>query len=809
MRRGGMALVCLALVGTTPAFAQETQEEKVAPEAQAPTAPAPAIAPRSIEEIVVTARKKEESIQDVPISITALDGDFLQEAGVDDFHELAEFAPNVRFTTNACCTTVFIRGFGTPFAAGAFDPTVGLALDELSIAKEIYMSDPLFDIERFEVLRGPQGTLFGKNTTAGLFNITTASPSDEVEGYVLGGIGGLGTHRLEAALGGPIGEYGDWVRFRIAAVDLDGPGDVENTALDVDEPATGQQAGRLKLEISPLESLDVMLIGSLARTESRFFHIQSYDFPDATVDFIRDFDPEFEDDPFNHQNSIDHRDGLERDTVIAQANVRWTPEDFGPIRAPEIVAVLGWTDLDQQMALDVDFSPLDAVAIEKAPNSYLYDQKSIELRGGGTIDAPFGFGELSFLVGGFLYESNLETYSPLRAGQDIEEYLLGPPGFELATGAPPILGSTGFSTLGEVATALGLPPLPSVLAGDGASFFLDQKTTSQAVFGNVAWRFLDQFEISGGGRLSLEKKDARVQNVCFDPGVLCAALMVQEFTRDETRDETDFSPKVTLSWFPLDDLTLFATRAQGFKSGAFNNFSFTADAVEVDSEKAVSWEVGAKGKWLDRSLSYAVTLFQMEVEDLQLQNTLGALVQVRNAGSARTRGVEVDLQWLTPWEPLAIRGSGAFTDGEFEEFPNAPPIAGSSATSQDLAGREMPFVPDWQMNLTPELRFPVPSPISYFEGGLVLIGAVDVLYRSEFYLDSDLDPHTLEEGYVMLNGRVGVATDDGKISLTLSVDNVTDADVLEYQTDSLLYPGGYVAMQEFQRTWGLQAKYAF
>ncbi len=765
--------------------------------------------PRAIEEIVVTARKKEESIQNVPISITALDGNFLKDAGIDDLHELAEFTPNVRFTTNACCTTVFIRGFGTPFAAGAFDPTVGLALDELSIPKEIYLSDPLFDIERFEVLRGPQGTLFGKNTTAGLFNVVTGSPTREYSGYVLGGIGGLGAHRVEAAIGGPLGPLADWARFRLAAVESKGAGDVRNTALDLDEPATEQQAGRLKLEITPLETLDVLVVGSLAVTDSRFFHIQSYDFRPATVDFLRQFDPEFEDDPFNHQNSIDHRDGLERETGIVQANVRWKPGDFGLLRDPEVVAVLGLSDLDQEAALDVDFSPAAVVALEKTSNSYLYDQRSIELRGGGTVGAPFGFGKLSFLVGGFLFESTLETSSPLIAGQDIEEYLLGPAGFETATGVPPPLGSLGFGTLDELATSLGLPPLPSVLAGDGALFFLHQKTTSQAVFGNVAWRFLEDFELSFGGRLSFEKKKARIQNQCFDPGVLCAALMIQEFTRDETRSERDFSPKVTLTWFPLDDLTLFATRAQGFKSGGFNNFSFTSDAIEVEAEKAVSWEVGAKGKLLDASLSYGLTLFNMDVDDLQLQNTRGALVQVRNAASARNRGIELDFQWLTPWEPLAVRASGALTDGKFGSFPNAPAVAGSGQDSQDLSGRDMPFVPERQLNVTPELRFPIPAPESFFPGGLKLVAAADVLYRSEFFLDSDLDPHTLEDGYVLLNARLGFTTLHDALSLTLSVDNVTDADVLEFQTDSLLFPGGYVAFQEFQRTWGVQARYAF
>src|SRR5207249_164020 len=123
----------------------------------AQTTEAAAPAPRTIEEIIVTAQKKEQSLEDVPISITALDGDFLKKAGVDDLHKLAEYAPNVRFTTNPCCTTVFIRGFGNPFAASAFDPAVGLAWDELSIPREIYMSDPLYDVERFEVLRGPQG----------------------------------------------------------------------------------------------------------------------------------------------------------------------------------------------------------------------------------------------------------------------------------------------------------------------------------------------------------------------------------------------------------------------------------------------------------------------------------------------------------------------------------------------------------------------------------------------------------------------------------------------------------------------------
>ncbi|MGH7803165.1 MAG: TonB-dependent receptor plug domain-containing protein, partial [Candidatus Binatia bacterium] len=208
--------------------------------------------PRQIEEIVVTAQKKAESAQEVPISLTALTGDFLVEAGIDNVHELSKFTPNVNFATNPCCPIIYIRGFGTSFNASSFDPTVGFALDELSISQSIYFADPLYDIERIEVLRGPQGTLFGKNTTGGLFNIATAGPTKEFTGSLIGRVGGLGVHRFEAALGGPLGPLGDWAQFRLAVLESQEAGDVANTLLGTRQPRAAQQGARLKLALQPL-----------------------------------------------------------------------------------------------------------------------------------------------------------------------------------------------------------------------------------------------------------------------------------------------------------------------------------------------------------------------------------------------------------------------------------------------------------------------------------------------------------------------------------------------------------------------------
>ncbi|MGH7805617.1 MAG: TonB-dependent receptor, partial [Candidatus Binatia bacterium] len=336
---------------------------------------------------------------------------------------------------------------------------------------------------------------------------------------------------------------------------------------------------------------------------------------------------------------------------------------------------------------------------------YDYDQQSAELRFSGAAPAPFGFGELEFLVGGLVFESNTFVDLSAVAGPDLDDYLLTDAAFELLTGSPPP-GGIGFQTLTEVANELGvtLPPGFAPLAGEGLGFFFDQDLSSQAVFGRAAWHFLDHWTVSFGARFTHEKKAARMRSSCFGAGILCSAFGVTAFDIEEERSETDFSPKVTLEYRPWDDLMLFAARSQGFKSGGFNNFNFTPDDVEVEPEKAVNWEVGAKGRLFDGSLAYGVTLFHMDVDDIQVQILRGTLLVVKNAASARTRGVELDGEWLTPWEPLRIRGAAAFTDARFVDFPDAPAPATSEADTQDLSGRRMPYTPKTQVSVTPTFR---------------------------------------------------------------------------------------------------------
>jgi iron complex outermembrane receptor protein len=769
--------------------------------------------PRQVEEIVVTAQKKEQTVQDVPISMTALTGDFLQEAGVDDIHELAKFTPNVNFSTNPCCPTIFIRGFGTPFNASSFDPTVGITIDEMSISQSVYFADPLYDIGRIEVLRGPQGTLFGKNTTGGLFNVTTAAPTREFTGLLVVRAGGLGVHRVEAAGGGPLGAL-DWAQFRVALLDSQEAGDVDNTKLRVEEPKAKQRAGRLKLALQPLDGLDVLLIGSLARTDARAFQFQQHHLRDSSVRFLRQYDPRFEDDGLNHQDSTNWPPHHVRDTTLAQGNFRYHLGDLGPLRQTELVAVLGYTKFGGGAPIDFDFSPAD-VAHFLPPATIAYQQKSAELRFGTTAPAPFGFGDLELLTGALYLDSSFFTDVPVVAGDDFGDYLLSAPGFELATGMP-APGGVGFTDLAAAAAALGvpLPPSPAPFAGDGFRVLSDQGTTSAGAFGQLGWNPTPRWTVTAGGRFTYEKRTAALTGDCFNPGFVCAALGAREYNLDLSRIEHDFSPRFTAQYRPFDALTLFAARAQGFKSGGFNNFSITGRGLEVDAEKVVSWETGAKGRLFDGTLSVAAAFFNTDADNLQVQNFVGTAIEVRNAASARSRGVEFDFHWLTPVEPLTLFGAGAFTDARFKDYANALAPRGPGPDTQDLSGKRMPFVSEWQFNVTPTLRLPfavagLPAIGTLLPPRLAFTTAVDVFYRSDLFLDLDLDPNTHQDAYVLLNGRIGVSTVDDALSVNVAVRNLANADVFEYVTDSTFFPGGYMAFQEFQRNVVAEVRYHF
>ncbi len=769
--------------------------------------------PREIEEIIVTAQRREENVHHVPISITTIGGELIREAALERIHDLIRYAPNVHHPSSLVTGgPVFIRGFGTAFSGTAFDPSVSFALDELPVSQVIYLSDPVYDVERFEVLRGPQGTFFGRNTVAGVFNVTSGSPTDELEGYVLGRAGGLGDHRVELALGGPLASLGESVRFRLALLETELPKDVEDTKLALDVPDLRQRAARLKLAFEPFPDLDVLLIAEATRSKAKAVDAQVKGLRESHLEFLRQYDPRFETDPFNHQSSHNRPGDVSRLSHRLQGNLRYAIGSLGALDDAAVVGVFGYTRSDSQAetSLDFDRTPADIAHVPFLP--LVFDQLSGELRLSASVGAPFALGELDLLGGGLALESNFLTDQAAVAGQDIEEYLLSAAAFEVVTGQPPP-GGIGFEDVNRALAALGIsaPAGVDLLQGDGLRVFSDQRTTSIAFFGQVSWRPSERWSIGVGARLTHEEREARLVNDCFELGVLCAAVGAEEFRLHLDRQETNVSPRFAVQFFPSESLSLFATRASGFKSGGFNNTSTTADQVEVDSETATSWEVGAKGRLFDETLFFGATLFHMEVDDLQLQSFSGPLVVVRNAASARSRGLELDFQWLTPWRLLSIRGAGSLTDARFLEYPDAPAPGSAESRSQDLSGRRLPFAPKRQLTVTPKLEIPLPSTWPLL-GTLgidrpVLTVALDVIHRSNLYLDGDLDRQAFQDDHTLLNARLVVAAFEERWTLSLAGTNLTDAGVLDFVADNVLFPGAFNTRQEFQRSFSVELRY--
>ena len=767
---------------------------------------------RTIEEIVVTAQKVEENVVRVPISITVLDGKRLRDAEIVRFHELVKFTPSVSLPNGTCCGPVFVRGIGTPFGFTAFDPTVGLVLDELAINQNVYFSEPIFDVERVEVLHGPQGTLFGRNATAGVFNVTTASPTEELDGYVSGHVGGLDTRGIEGAIGGPVGGLGEIARFRLALLASDQAADSENTFRGGAEPAVEQRAARLKLDLHPLPRLDVRLLAEHAETGADVDLYQLHLLSDSSVELLRRFDPRFEDDGFDHRHSSDHPSDMERETDRLQATARFDAGDLGPFREITIVAVGGATRFDSEVPSDFDYSPAD---ILRSRADAEYDQRSAELRVSSVFGLPFVPGDFELLAGGFFLRSTFASEFPTVLGEDAEEWFLSAPGFELVTGEPPP-GSVGFGNLSAVAEALGLevPSLPPVAAGDGLRLTLDQKTTSKAFFGETAWRPSERWRVSAGARITDEEKKGRAKSDCFGLGLACAAVGGEEYTLPVRRRDVDVSPRFTAQFFPSATSAFFVTRATGFKSGGFNNVSLVRDEIVVEPEDAVSWELGAKGTLLDGTMVLAATLFHLDVDDLQVQNLVGPLVQVRNAASARSRGLELAARWLTPWAPLVLDAAAAFTDARFVDFEDAVAPQSSPAPTQDLSGKRLPFVPEWQVNATPTLRVPfaaahLPLVGRWLPHELVATTALDVVYRSDLSPIAEVDPLVQEPSHVVLDGRIALATADGAWSISFSATNLTDARIAEYMGNSITFPGGYYVIERFQRNWSFGIRHEF
>ncbi|MGB1088526.1 MAG: TonB-dependent receptor, partial [Alphaproteobacteria bacterium] len=734
MDKSTARLIALALgLCVTPAWAQDAVDTA----APTPAAPEKSSGPR-LDEIVVTAQKRAENIRDVPISVSAVDSEAMKNANVEDMNDLSKMTPNVRIVVRPTTTFLNIRGLGTGENAG-FEQSVGLVVDGVYYGKAAYINDAFIDLARIEVLRGPQGTLFGKNTIAGAMNITTGTPAHEWQAELDMMMGELNHTRIRAVANAPLWE--DVIAARAAFAREKRDGYMFNTTRNLNETKLDKANGRLKalFEIGDLD-LTATYARSLTKQNGNGYQLTVAG--DDVLTAYRLFDPEVEGN-IDFVGSRNHPSQSRQisDTLSASANY--------DIADHTLTLIGGWSQYDFEMEVDADFGPSPFLILV---SDSAYEQGSAELR----VTSPPG--PLEY-VGGLYYFT-----SSLQADGGVDVFKTDDPVADITS----LIAPDALSAL--LAPIFGAGPLPSFTAETQRLDF-DQTQSSYAAFGQATWYVTDTIALVGGLRVSYEEKSVDMVHIVesssgLPPLIFPFVNNAESYTAHLTREEWDVSPKASVKYDIDDDTMAYATYARGFKGGGFNAASYVPSDLEFEAEVADTYEAGVKTRLLDGGMTLNVGLFYTNFDNLQVAIFNGTQFIVGNAAKATTYGVEWDMAWL-PLEELMLTFNGGYTNATYDSFPDAPCTAESGETACDLTGKVLARAPKWNGNIGAQWAVPIGN----LPFGLFL--ATDLFYQGDTFLTTDLDPRDFQDAYIQWNAGLGLKELDGLWQFTVFGRNLT------------------------------------
>jgi iron complex outermembrane receptor protein len=763
---------------------------------------------RPLDVIVVTAQAREEGLQDVPVSLSVIDGEGLRESGAFRLEQLQSQVPSLNLTETGISTNVFIRGIGSGINQG-FEQSVALFVDGVHYPRAQQMRTPFLDLARVEVLRGPQPILFGKNAVAGALNLTTASPTNEFEAFFTADHElSANASAIEAMISGPLG---DGVRVRLAGRFHQADGYIRNALLNSDEPGREDWAIRGTLEAD----LGDDLVGSL-RLETGRFDVTGRDFelvsesPATTGPFtglnysqilvgVFGADPSVLDNTQNDVRSAS-RSTSTNDHNLAVFTLEWVGSEN------DVLSRTAWSRIDYGETCDCDGTGAN---IFVAALQEEYTQLSQEFR----LTSAAG-GQFDYVTGVYLQSSEHRYYDQIIV--DPSSVLVS-----LINSASPGSGS--------------------LLADTQAARQARVDSELWSIFGQVDWFFADNWSLQLGGRYTREEREGRrtlsieAQGGATLPATQSLAPLVygNVFGITSTnldalgppgaglisslgalpvsgeRNEGRFTPDIKLLWDVDDDLLLYASWTLGFKSGGFdfraNNRGTSAtmsEAFEFDDEQAESVELGAKLSFLDGRAELDGAIFRTDFDDLQISIFDGVLgFNVGNAASARIVGLELGGR-VALTDRLIVSGSAAFTDFEFLNFRNGQCYFGQAPDVDfdgngipelcDYTGNSNQMVSDFQGSLTLDYEQPMTS-------GLSVAGRANVFHTSGYHASPTFDPALYQDGYGMINTRIAVFPDHGQWELAIAANNLTDERPIIYGNAIPLAGATFGATSHFAR----------
>ncbi len=710
-------------------------------------------------EIIVTATRRAERLQDVPLSIQAVSGEELEARQISSFTDLQRVSPGLIFNqaSSPRSSGTIIRGIGTNTFSDAVEGAVGINIDGVVIGRQGAGFTDFADIERIEVLRGPQGITFGKNASAGVISIITKRPTEDLSGNAFVSYGSDNEIKANASVSGPI--VGDKVLARLSGFISRRDGIIENVNDGRDINDIDDWGVRGKIELRPTETLNLLVTGDWAERQPDCCTWTTRAWGTGPTLRAAEQAVGIVPGPNNRQTTLGARLFTNQKSrgIAGEANL-----ELGDFTATSITAYRRWDAIDNN---DADRTPLPILDLNQGD----VDQRqfSQELR----LASPSGR-RLEYVLGLFYFDQQIVNNS-------IQQGTFGAP----------------------------LPPGLFLSRRQ----FTEVDTKNYAAFGQGSIEIVDGLKLLLGARYTHEKigidfvRDSLPGTLTLTPAYSCTRASPATCGPAgpqpgvPSASDNSWSWRAGLQYNPTRDLNLFATVTRGYKGQAFNSQIDVSLLQLVRPEVPTSYEAGIKSTFLDGALTFNLTGFKTDFRNFQAEavaiNPVSNLLTftIVNAGKLETKGFELETT-LRPTTGLSVNFNLAHTDATFETFLQGPCYTGQTAAQgcvtqgaqrfQNLSGRPLPNSPNWILSYTARYDFALPGDWKAFTQGTVF-------HRSATITSLSQDPNTRLKGYELVDVSIGVTDPSDTFTLSLFGKNIFDTQYVETIFGTPLDTGGY------------------
>ncbi|UVO49715.1 TonB-dependent receptor [Sphingomonas sp. SUN019] len=673
----------MAALTAAPAFAQEAPGTTAAAGSASEQTAGPPTTAGGLEDIIVTARKRVENLQDVSTSVSALSANELSQRFDSDVRDFANAAPNVLIDDTqqgpGGVASAAIRGIGVADVEKAIDPTVGIVLDDIYFGTSSGGLIKAIDIDRVEVLRGPQGTLFGRNAIAGVINLTRSRPTQELTGKVRATYANYDSLDLEGVV-----SFGltDWAAVKFSGARKKTDGYIYNTLQNQDGQRSDFTALGVQLLLTPTPGLELSFSFDDQNTDQDPPQLSNVSGPTSLLGappiarsnlfcaVLNQCSPAFgvpqQGDRYQSISNGPLNKNAFFDTNLFIAKVKYDlTADL------ELQYIYGRYETDEAITQDFDATPLTLFHTDR-PARYHQDTHELRLTKGGG-------GPLSFVAGLYYWDSAYRI--------DLVSYI----GFVVPD------------------TVLALPQT------------VRQTNKSYAGFFDVDYRFTDWFKLTLGGRYTKDKKTQGVRDLGFD------------FYDDPVKDSwKKFTPKVALSFEPTDDVLAYGLWSRGYRTGGFTGRPATENAARTpyQPETVDNYEIGVKAELLDRRLRVNGAIFKLDYKDKQEEFSVPAPVgtgqetRILNAATATVKGVELDVTALL-FDGFTLNGNVGYLDAKYKNFVAD---VDSDGIVTDNSGLKFRRAPKWNWTLSANYEREIGPGTAYLQGTWHYLGAHEMTF---------------------------------------------------------------------------------